>query len=114
VRFVFSPVQLAPNHLQRLSDAAYDECVTDTTDHPGGTQPPRALSCSGVRVLGLRSALLTAANRLVDQGDFTLTPFHTHADRAPFQQMYLWRFSRSHLLARREIQRRAVDTWVKF
>jgi len=91
VRFVFSPVQLAPNHLQRLSDAAYDECVSDTTDHPGGTQPLGRAELFGVFAFWTALALLTAANRLVDQGDFTLTAVpHAVPIGLAFQQMYLW------------------------
>ena len=91
MRFVFSPVQLAPNHLQRLSDAAYDECVSDTTDHPGGTQPLGRAELFGVFAFWTALALLTAANRLVDQGDFTLTAVpHAVPIGLAFQQMYLW------------------------
>jgi len=91
VRFVFSPVQLAPNHLQRLSDAAYDECMSDTIDHPGGTQPLGRAELLGVFAFWTALALLTAANRLVDQGDFTLTAVpHAVPIGLAFQQMYLW------------------------
>ena len=91
MRFVFSPVQLAPNHLQRLSDAAYDECMSDTIDHPGGTQPLGRAELLGVFAFWTALALLTAANRLVDQGDFTLTAVpHAVPIGLAFQQMYLW------------------------
>ena len=91
MRFVFSPVQLAPNDLQRLSRGAYDECVSDTIDHPGGTQPLGRAELLGVFAFWTVLAVLTAANRLADQGDFTLSAVpHAVPIGLAFQQMYLW------------------------
>jgi two-component system, LytTR family, sensor kinase len=91
VRFVFSPVQLATSDLQSSPCVAYDECVSDTIDHPGGTQPLGRAELLGVFAFWTALALLTAANRLADQGDFTLTAVpHAVPIGLAFQQMYLW------------------------
>jgi two-component system, LytTR family, sensor kinase len=85
------PVQLATGDLQSSSCAAYDECVSDTIDHPGGTQPLSRAELLGVFAFWTVLALLTAANRLADQGDFTLSAVpHAVPIGLAFQQMYLW------------------------
>ncbi len=91
MRLVFSPVQLAPNDLQRSSRAAYDECVSDTIDYPGGTQPLGRAELLGVFAFWTMLAVLTAANRLADQGDLTLSAVpHAVPIGLAFQQMYVW------------------------
>jgi two-component system LytT family sensor kinase len=91
VRLVFSPVQLAPNDLQRLSGAPYDECVSDRTDHPGRTQLLGRVELLGVFAFWTVLAVLTAANRLADQRDtmFSAVP-HAIPIALAFQQMYTW------------------------
>jgi two-component sensor histidine kinase len=65
--------------------------VSDTVDHPGGTQPLGRAEMLGVFAFWTALALLTAANRLADQGDFILSavPRAVPVGLA-FQQMYVW------------------------
>jgi two-component sensor histidine kinase len=91
VQLVYSRVQLATNGLQTPSCGAYDECVNATIDHPGGTQPLSRAELLGVFAFWTVLAVLTAANRLVDQGDFTFSAVpHSVPIGLAFQQMYLW------------------------
>jgi two-component system LytT family sensor kinase len=91
VQFVYLPVQLATSDLQSLSCGAYDECVSDTIDPPGGTQPLGRAELLGVFAFWTVLAVLTAANRMADQGDFTLSAVpHAVPIGLAFQQMYLW------------------------
>jgi two-component sensor histidine kinase len=84
-------VQLATDRLQTSSCPAYDECVSETIDHPGGTQPLGRAELLGVFAFWTALALLTAANRLADQGDFTLSAVpHAVPIGLAFQQMYVW------------------------
>jgi two-component system, LytTR family, sensor kinase len=91
VQLVYLPVQLATSGLQTRSRAAYDERVNGTIDHPGGTQPLGRAELLGVFAFWTALALLTAANRLADQGDFILSavPRAVPVGLA-FQQMYVW------------------------
>jgi hypothetical protein len=91
VQLVYLPVQLATSGLQTSSYAAYDECVKDAIDHPGGTQSLSRAELLGVFAFWTVLAVLTAANRLADQGDFTLSAVpHAVPIGLAFQQMYLW------------------------
>jgi signal transduction histidine kinase len=91
VQLVYLPVHLATNGLQTYSWSAYDECVSDTIDHPGGTQPLGRAELFGVFAFWTVLALLTAANRMADQGDFTLSAVpHAVPIGLAFQQMYVW------------------------
>jgi two-component sensor histidine kinase len=91
VQLVYLPVQLATSDLQSLSRVAYDECMSDTIDHPGGTQPLGRAELLGVFAFWTVLAVLTAANRLADQGDFTLSAVPNAVPIGlAFQQMYLW------------------------
>jgi two-component system LytT family sensor kinase len=91
VQLVYLPVQLATNGLQTSACPAYDECVSDTIDHPGGTQPLGRAELLGVFAFWTALALLTAANRLADQGDFTLSAVPRAVPIGlAFQQMYVW------------------------
>jgi two-component system LytT family sensor kinase len=91
VQLVYLPVQLATNGLQTSSRPAYDEYVSDSIDHPGGTQPLGCVELLGVFAFWTVLALLTAANRLADQGDSTLSAVpHAVPIGLAFQQMYVW------------------------
>jgi two-component system, LytTR family, sensor kinase len=91
VQFVYFRVQLATTHLQRSSRVPYDEYVTDTTDHPGDTQPLSRAELLGVFAFWTLMAVLTAANRLADQRDVTFAAVpHAVPIALAFQQMYLW------------------------
>ena len=91
VQFVYLPVQLATSDLQSSSCVAYDECVSDSIDHPGGTQPLGRAELLGIFAFWTVLAVLTAANRLADQGDFTLSAVPRAVPIGlAFQQMYLW------------------------
>jgi two-component sensor histidine kinase len=91
VQLVYLPVQLATGGLQTSSCAEYDECVNDTSEHPGGTQPLSRAELLGVFAFWSVLALLTAANRLADQGDFTFSAVPRAVPIGlAFQQMYLW------------------------
>jgi two-component sensor histidine kinase len=60
-------------------------------DHPGGTQPLGRAELLGVFAFWTVLALLTAANRMADQGDFTLSAVpHAVPIGLAFQQMYVW------------------------
>ncbi len=65
--------------------------MSDTIDRPGGTQPLGRAELLGVFAFWTALALLTAASRLADQGDFILSavPLAVPIGLA-FQQMYLW------------------------
>src|SRR6266571_6569429 len=73
----------------------YDEGVTDPTDHDpvpsGGTQPLSRAELLGVFAFWTLMAVLTASNRLADQGNasFSAVPRAVPIGLA-FQQMYLW------------------------
>ena len=91
MRFVSSPVQFATSDLQSSSWVAYDECVNDTIDHPGGTQPLSRAELLGVFAFWTVLALLTAANRLADQRDFILSAVPRAVPIGlAIQQMYVW------------------------
>jgi two-component sensor histidine kinase len=91
VQLVYLPVQLATNRLPTSSCPAYDEYVSDTMDHPGGTQPLGRAELLGVFAFWTVLALLTAANRMADQGDFTLSAVpHAIPIGLAFQQMFVW------------------------
>ncbi|HEV7596417.1 MAG TPA: sensor histidine kinase [Gemmatimonadaceae bacterium] len=65
--------------------------MSDTMDHPGGTQPLGRAELLGVFAFWTVLALLTAANRMADQGDFTLSAVpHAIPIGLAFQQMYVW------------------------
>jgi two-component sensor histidine kinase len=84
-------VQLATSGLQSSLFPPYDGCVSDNIDHSGGTQPLGRAELLGVFAFWTVLALLTAANRLADQGDFTLSAVpHAVPIGLAFQQMYLW------------------------
>ena len=91
MQLVYLPVQLATSDLQSSSCAAYDECVNETIDHPGGTKPLGRAELLGVFAFWTVLAVLTAANRLADQGDFTLSAVPRAVPIGlAFQQMYVW------------------------
>jgi two-component system, LytTR family, sensor kinase len=91
VQLVYLLVQLATNRLQTCSCPSYDEYVSDTMDHPGGTQRLGRAELLGVFAFWTVLAVLTAANRLADQGDFTLSAVPRAVPIGlAFQQMYVW------------------------
>ncbi|HEY8832747.1 MAG TPA: sensor histidine kinase [Gemmatimonadaceae bacterium] len=65
--------------------------MSDTIDRPGGTQPLGRAELLGVFAFWTVLALLTAANRLADQGTFTLNAVPRAVPIGlAFQQMYVW------------------------
>jgi sensor histidine kinase YesM len=91
VQLVYLPVQLATNRLQTCSCQSYDEYVSDIMDNPGGTQPLGRAELLGVFAFWTVLALLTAANRMADQGDFALSAVpHAIPIGLAFQQMFVW------------------------
>ena len=115
MQLVYSRVQLATNGLQTSSCGAYDECVNATIDHPGGTQPLSRAELLGVFAFWTVLAVLTAANRLVDQGDFTLNAVpHSVPIGLAFQQMYMWALLTPFIfLLAGQFTLEQSNTWVK-
>jgi len=65
--------------------------VKETIEHPGGTQPLGRAELLGVFAFWTVLAVLTGANRLVDQGDLMLSAVPRSVPIVlAFQQMYVW------------------------